>query len=111
MNIDQAIKIIETHMEVHKIGEYPHVIIGQALNMAIDALRDQQTPIKLDRSRWKQCEQCRPGGQLELDAYCEWSYCPYCGLPLTEEAWVTLERKVLGETKTAPVRGRLDLHQ
>lgn len=92
MNIDQAIKIIETHMEVHKIGEYPHVMIGEALNMAIAVLRAQQSP--LDRSWWKGCRQCRPGGQLELDADCEWSYCPYCGRPLTEETWAELEKKL-----------------
>ena len=82
ITIDQAIKSIKIHMEVHKIGEYPHVMIGEALNMAIAALRAQKTPAKLDRSRWEGCGQCKPGGQLELDEYCEWSYCPYCGRPL-----------------------------
>lgn len=58
ITIDQAIESIETHMEVHKIGEYPHVMIGEALNMAIAALRAQQTTARLDRSRWDGCRLC-----------------------------------------------------
>lgn len=85
ITIDQAIRKIEDHIAAHKIGEYPHIFLGEALNMAIDALRVQQTPAKLDRSRLYGCTQCKPGGQLELDADCEWSYCPYCGRPLAEE--------------------------
>lgn len=66
-----------------------------ALKLAIDALRAQQTPAKLDRSRW------------EVDACCckqiitsrNWvvhgkRYCPYCGRLLTEEAWAELERRI-----------------
>ena len=63
---------------------------------AIAALRAQKAPARLDRRRWRMCRQCKPGGRLELDAYCEWSYCPYCGFPFTEEAWAELERKIGG---------------
>ena len=41
MTIEQAIKRIEVHMEVHRIGQYPHYHIGKALTMAIDALREK----------------------------------------------------------------------
>lgn len=38
----EAIERIKDHMRVHKIGEYPHVHIAEALNMAIAAL--ESTP-------------------------------------------------------------------
>lgn len=60
---------------------------GEAMRMAIDALRVQQTPTNLDRSQWKGCETCKGG------RYRRGEYCPGCGRPLTEEAWVALERR------------------
>ncbi len=41
MITEEAIRRIADHMEVHRIGEYPHIRIAEALNMAIDALRAQ----------------------------------------------------------------------
>ena len=41
MNNEEAIKRIQDHMHVHKIGEYPHVYIEEALNMSINALKKQ----------------------------------------------------------------------
>lgn len=41
MTIDEAIKRIRNHMEVHRIGQYPHIHIGEALTMAIDALQEK----------------------------------------------------------------------
>lgn len=38
MDRQQAIWLIKDHMEHHKIGEYPHILLGEALNMAIAAL-------------------------------------------------------------------------
>lgn len=37
----EAIKRIEDHMRVHKIGEYPHIYLKEALDMAIEALEKQ----------------------------------------------------------------------
>ena len=42
MTIAEAIKRIRQHMAVHRIGEYPHIHIGEALTMAINALREQE---------------------------------------------------------------------
>lgn len=42
MTREEAIKRIENHMEVHRIGEYPHIKISEALNMALSALREQE---------------------------------------------------------------------
>ena len=38
MDKAEAIKRIEDHIRVHRIGEYPHIKIAEALNMAISAL-------------------------------------------------------------------------
>ena len=42
MTAEEAIKRIQDHMDVHRIGEYPHIKLSKALNMAISALRDQE---------------------------------------------------------------------
>ena len=42
MTAEEAIKRIRDHMDVHHIGEYPHIKISEALNMAISALREQE---------------------------------------------------------------------
>lgn len=41
MKIEEAIGRIIDHMERHGIGEYPHVEIGQALEMAIEAMENK----------------------------------------------------------------------
>lgn len=42
MTAEEAIKRIQDHMDVHRIGEYPHIKLREALNMAISALREQE---------------------------------------------------------------------
>lgn len=42
MTKEEAIVRIKHHMEVHHIGEYPHIHIKEALSMAIAALREQE---------------------------------------------------------------------
>lgn len=51
MKHTEAIRRIEDHIEVHKIGQYPHLFIGQALCMAIIALKEQA-------EREKGCYKC-----------------------------------------------------
>ena len=41
MTNEEAIKRIEDHIERHGIGKYPHIYIGEALQMAIAALRKE----------------------------------------------------------------------
>jgi len=48
---EEAIKRIEDHMVHHHMGEYPHIFIGEALAMAIAALREQE-------ERSKGCKAC-----------------------------------------------------
>lgn len=51
MDRQQAIWLIKDHMEHHKIGEYPHILLGEALNMAIAALSQPNEPLTLDELR------------------------------------------------------------
>lgn len=68
----------------------------EAAKIAIAALCAQQTPAKLDRSRWEGCTLCRgvTGWTQDLDDEhheVEFLFCPVCGRPLTEEARAELE--------------------
>ena len=114
MNIDEAIDRIQDHMVVHKIGTYPHIKIGEALKIAIFALKDL-------KRRSNGCPYCR-SSQALLNTTKEYSgleftmlsnllrvryissdkkdsfetqdvitlnYCPKCGRKL-EEKWKTL---------------------
>ena len=51
MTSEEAIRRIVDHMEHHHMGEYPHIFIGDALEMAIFALREQE-------ERSKGCKAC-----------------------------------------------------
>ena len=42
MKREEAIKRIQAHMDLHRIGDYPHIKLREALNMAISALREQE---------------------------------------------------------------------
>ena len=41
MDRAEAIKRIVDHMRAHRIGDYPHIHLAEALAMAISALREQ----------------------------------------------------------------------
>ena len=41
MPIKEAIKRINQHMSIHHIGQYPHIHLAEAMQMAIDALREK----------------------------------------------------------------------
>ena len=51
MDRQRAIWLIKDHMEHHKIGEYPHILLGEALNMAIAALSQPNEPLTLEQLR------------------------------------------------------------
>ena len=51
MDRQQAIWLIKDYMEHHKIGEYPHILLGEALNMAIAALSPPNEPLTLEQLR------------------------------------------------------------
>lgn len=105
MDRKEAIRRIEDHMESHRIGEYPHIKLKTAIEMAIAALSDREF---LDRSRWDGCEWCydeipfdSDDMELELQHPLEDEprmvrpqFCPMCGRPLGEQAWSELERRL-----------------
>ncbi len=88
--------------------------LHSAVDMGISALRAQQTPAKLDRSRWEGCTHCENrccctckysiASEAEYpckecgaeERYDPQNFCPNCGRPLTEEAWAELERRING---------------
>lgn len=97
MNREEAIK----HLDIIRVFDAPK--LNEALKMAIEALRAQQTSAKLDRSRWEGCDCCTAGDsefRYLLDKWGEDDYCPRCGRPLTEEAWAELERRIGGDDET-----------
>lgn len=94
MNREEAINRIENHMEVHGIGEYPHIALKEALDMAITALRpvSRERVEKVWRGYWEQgdiydygdvCSKCQYDSGREL---CKLNFCPRCGAPMTDEA-------------------------
>lgn len=50
MTNKEAILRIEDHIRVHHIGKYPHIYIAEALNMAIDALKEIES-VKKERDK------------------------------------------------------------
>ncbi len=70
-------------------------------------------PAHIDRSEWEGCRKCRSCWTCksaiepvraenskcfvceDLSNYEPLNFCPHCGRPLTEEAWVELERRVM----------------
>ena len=100
MNREEAINRIENHMEVHGIGEYPHIALKEALDMAITALRpvSREQVEKVWRGEWERITD--PYGKLEgflckcgTQTYSASNFCPACGRAMTDEAvGIMLER-------------------
>ena len=42
MDRKEAIELIKRHMIIHQIGKYPHIKLGEALSLAIEALQEPQ---------------------------------------------------------------------
>lgn len=99
MTREEAIARILDHMEAHRMGEYPHIKIKEALDLALAALRGP-TREMVERMRGcsdcqrKTCVSCRRFGWVpqrcvdcnDQDKWSPWNFCPVCGKPLTDEA-------------------------
>lgn len=104
MTNEEAIEVLENGKWWGMLADVPCdrkeiLKFHKALDMAIAALRAQQKPVKLDRSRWEGCGCCTAGDGGFRELLDKWGYpdyCPKCGRPLTEEAWVELERRIGG---------------
>ena len=113
MTREEASGRIRDHMRHHGIGEYPHFKLGEALNMALTALR----PVSRDQLEkvWRECPECKPRCGLcvhmgQWDKYgkpyvCEkcvgfsnfesdQKFCECCGRPLTDEAVEMVMRRL-----------------
>lgn len=97
MTRKEAIARIKDHMEHHGIGEYPHVKLAEALNMALSALTPP-TQEQMERV-WPGCPHCTQTNARQNLGY---QYCEHCGRPLTPEAWEELRKRweALTDVKT-----------
>ena len=92
---EEAIKRIKDHMKVHHIGEYPHIKLKEALDMALSALRpvSRERVEKVWRGEWKpteypfmnECEDCSVCGYRTVWGH-GFDFCPACGAAQTDEA-------------------------
>ena len=95
MTREEAINRIEDHMEVHHIGEYPHIKLKEALDMALSALRPvSREQVERMRGEWVAKHRHRGGFRrvtgvddmgeqrtITIDERCEYDdrYCSKCG--------------------------------
>lgn len=92
MTPEEAIERIKDHMEVHSMGQYPHMKLKEALEAAISSLRSisHKQVEKVWKGEWIMHDD-------ELGLTCECSrchietmgntpFCPHCGAPMTDEA-------------------------
>lgn len=108
MTREEAINRIKDHMAAHHIGEYPHIKLKEALDMAISALR----PVSREQVEkvWRGCSDCArktcvsckhfgwaPRHCVDCDnqsKWAPWNFCPVCGSPMTDEAVDILLRRL-----------------
>lgn len=100
MTRGEAINRIKDHMKVHHIGEYPHIRLKEALDMALSALRPvSREQVERMRGEWivkhdkykeitiTECSKC--GDETAYEYFFEEAddnFCPACGAPMTDEA-------------------------
>lgn len=78
MDRKEAIQHIIRHMVAHDIGKYPHIKIGEALNMAIEALQEKERKwIPVSEKLPKEYETVI--GVTDLNYYCIAVYCKQYG--------------------------------
>ena len=83
MTRKEAVYRIENHIAVHRIGLYPHIKLGEALNMAIEELQEPERK----KGKWEDGEaKCPVCGEdkfkdLDADIWADWKppFCPNCG--------------------------------
>ena len=108
MTREEAINRIKDHMAAHHIGEYPHIKLKEALDLALTALRpvSREQVEKVWRAHWNEsthlggfvyCSRC---GYNALEAN-NYTFCPKCGSPFTDEAveMVTERMEALNENR------------
>lgn len=105
MTHNEAIERIVDHIRVHHIGEYPHIKLKEALDLAIAHLRpvSREQMEKVWRGEWihdpdtgyEHCDRC--GHTICLDDYLNRKpplFCEMCGEPKTDEAVEMVMRRL-----------------
>jgi len=64
-----------------------------SVGIVFDIADTMDKPAVLDRGRWEGCEYCADDDCPLLD----YKYCPMCGKPMTEAAWMELERRIVND--------------
>ena len=105
-------------LRLEQLREVPHGKIKDSTlqNIANRANEIASPPAHIDRSKWEACDHCKKAcwncnhnlfavkemtkcddcvNQSKWEFLAYQNYCPKCGRPLTEEAWVELERRVM----------------
>ena len=89
MTREEAINRIKDHMVVHHIGEYPHIKLKEALDMALSALRpvSREQVEKVWRGEWQKDipmgYKCNSREGLIVG---QTPFCPVCGKAMTDKA-------------------------
>ena len=116
MTREEAIARIKDHIEHHRIGEYPHIKLAEALDMALSALRpvsrEQVEQVEEVEEVWRgewewydeevgsslegierewgwRCSKCKvvlPDDFDDPDNPPAMRFCQWCGAPMTDEA-------------------------
>lgn len=98
MTREEAIRILET--DCHSPFPFTPGDLDEACRMGADALRAQQAPVRLDRSRWEGCGFCNKINPSYLKGV---MYCGKCGRPINEESWSELEGRIGGSNGAAEI--------
>ena len=101
MTREEAIVRIKDHMIAHHMGEYPHIKIKEALDLALSALRPvSREQVEKVFPGCPYCDMAKANDNIYNKALwvkeaetSKWTlagkslqYCPICGRPLTDEA-------------------------
>ena len=97
MTREEAINRIKDHMKVHHIGEYPHIKLKEALDLALSALRPvSREQVERMAGEWVQdinkgpavfyCSSCGESFEIHSYEFQKYRFCPFCMSPMTDEA-------------------------
>ena len=102
MTREEAIARIKDHIEHHRIGEYPHIKLAEALGMALSALRpvSREQVEKVFGGKWEEETYTTVSGRGRVihskkytcsvcgkaNGRAKTNFCPHCGASQTDEA-------------------------
>ena len=98
MEIKEAIIRIKDHIRVHKIGQPPHILIGEALALALNALQkeDKKRAVVIS-DKLICCPRCRSGEYTTNEQGKKNEYCGLCGQHLEHKENSCVRCGAIGE--------------